>query len=138
MKRYEHFKHDADVGIRGIGDTLEEAFEMAACALAAVAIDPEKIEPKTEVDISCESPGAELLLYDFLNSVIFEMDTRAMAFGRFAFEDFSPVRLKARLFGEHVDRAKHAPGVEVKGATMTELKAERTDHQWVAQCVVDV
>ena len=38
--RWEHFPHEADIGIRGIGSTREEAFEQAALALTAVTADP--------------------------------------------------------------------------------------------------
>ncbi|HKJ23114.1 MAG TPA: archease, partial [Gammaproteobacteria bacterium] len=38
---WEHFPHDADVGIRGTGDTPEEAFAQAAVAMTAVVTDPE-------------------------------------------------------------------------------------------------
>jgi len=46
--------------------------------------------------------------------------------------------LHATAFGEPVDRDRHAPAVEVKGATLTALAAERTDSGWRLQCVVDV
>ena len=34
--QWEHFPHDADVGVRGWGATAAEAFEQAAQALTAV------------------------------------------------------------------------------------------------------
>ena len=37
LRGWEHFSHDADVGIRGWGSTLAEAFEQAALALVATA-----------------------------------------------------------------------------------------------------
>jgi len=38
-----------------------------------------------------------------------------------------------------VDVERHAPAVEVKGATMTELAVRRqADGRWYAQCVLDV
>ena len=36
-KRWEHFEHDADIGVRGIGASKADAFEQAALALTAVA-----------------------------------------------------------------------------------------------------
>jgi len=36
-KRWEHFEHDADVGLRGVGPTLEAAFEEATRALTTAA-----------------------------------------------------------------------------------------------------
>ena len=43
------------------------------------------------------------------------------------------------LGGEAIDRARHEPAVEPKGATYTELKVmQQEDGRWCAQCIVDV
>ena len=36
---WEHFPHQADIGVRGIGSTKEAAFERAAQAVTAVITD---------------------------------------------------------------------------------------------------
>ena len=42
-------------------------------------------------------------------------------------------------WGEAVDRDRHQPAVEVKGATLTEVDVQRDeDGVWHARCVVDV
>jgi SHS2 domain-containing protein len=47
--------------------------------------------------------------------------------------------LTATAWGEPLDRARHQPAVEIKGATYTALRvARRADGEWEAQCVVDV
>src|SRR5215472_7011523 len=135
---WEHFPHSADIGIRGIGASQGEAFEQAAIALIAVITDPGMVDAKTSVAIRCEAPDDEVLLTDWLNALIFEMSTRGMLFGRYDV-DISDHRLDATAWGEAVDRQRHHPAVEVKGATYTELSvARRGDGRWIAQCVVDV
>ena len=48
-------------------------------------------------------------------------------------------RLRGRAWGEPIDRVRHEPAVEVKGATLTELRVWREPTgRWCAQCVVDV
>ena len=48
-------------------------------------------------------------------------------------------RLVATARGEPVDRARHEPAAEIKGATLTELAVEKdASGNWTAQCVVDV
>ena len=134
---WEHFPHDADVGVRGIGATPSEAFEQAAEALAAV-VTHAKIEPKILVEVTCEAPDLELLFVEWLNAIIYEMAVRQMLFGRFAVR-IEGTRLEGRLWGEPVDVARHAPACEPKGATYTALRVAR-EHGcwWTAACVVDV
>jgi SHS2 domain-containing protein len=135
---WEHFPHGADIGVRGVGATRDEAFEAAALALTAVVTDPATVAVRTEVEIRCSAPDDDLLLVDWLNAVVYEMATRRMLFGRFAVE-LSGHALTARAWGEPLDRERHRPAVEVKGATYTGLSvARRDDGAWVAQCVVDV
>lgn len=135
---WEHFPHRADVGVRGIGPTLDAAFEQAALAMTAVVTDPAGVAGKAAVDIRCEAPDDELLLVDWLNALVLEMATRNMLFGRFAVR-VDGHRLHATAWGEPVDPGRHQPAVEIKGATYTELEVGRDESgRWLAQCVVDV
>ncbi len=134
---WEHFPHDADVGVRGFGATAAEAFEQAALALTAVVTHAE-VGPLTAVEIRCEAPDLELLFVEWLNAVIYEMAVRRMLFGRFAVRIVG-TRLEGTLWGEPVDVGRHAPACEPKGATYTALRvAEERDGLWSAGCIVDV
>lgn len=135
--RWEHFRHDADIGVRGVGDTLEEAFAEAALAMTAVITAPEKVQPDIPVDITCAAPDTEILLADWLNALVLEMAARNMLFGRFEVA-VRGTRLTGRAWGEAVDRARHRPVVEVKGATYTGLSVRREGDRWIAETVLDV
>lgn len=136
--RWEHFPHEADVGVRGIGATPAIAFEQAATALTAAAVDPSRVRPDRCVEIVCSAPGLDVLLVDWLNAVVYEMSTRGMVFGRYEVR-IAGEQLVGRAFGEPVDRERHEPAVEPKGATFTALRVEQgPDGDWRAQCVVDV
>ena len=138
VERWEHYPHEADMGVRGWGATLEQAFEQAALALTAVVTDLALVRPSTMIQLSCEAPDAELLLVDWLNALVYEMATRNMLFSRFEVR-LAGQRLDAKIWGEALDVARHHPAVEVKGATYTDLKvARQPDGGWLAQCVVDV
>lgn len=137
MKRWEHFEHDADIGVRGFGASKAEAFEQAALALAAVVADPATVAPAQTVPIECDAPDSELLLADWLNRIVYEMATRNMLFAEFRVR-LDGDRLHGEARGEPIDRARHRPGVEVKGATYTALRVARENGEWVAQTVVDV
>lgn len=136
--RYEHFSHQADIGVRGIGATKEQAFEQAALALTAVITDVNSIEPRRRVSVICEAPSDELLLVDWLNAIIYEIATKKILFSRFEVH-IDAGKLSGSLWGQDVDVVKHEPAVEIKGATYTELKVCRDNQgRWIAQCVVDV
>ena len=138
VARWEHFSHEADIGVRGIGTSREEAFEQAALALIGVITDPRNVRPDEAVEIACEAPDDELLLVEWLNAVIYEIATRRMLWGRFMVR-LEGHRLRATAWGEKTEVARHQPAVEVKGATYTNLSVKQDPRgAWVAQCVVDV
>jgi SHS2 domain-containing protein len=135
--RWEHFPHDADVGVRGWGATIAEAFEQAAYALTAIITDA-NVAALTSVEVNCEAPDVELLLVEWLNAVIYEIAVRNMIFGRFKVT-INDTRLQGTMWGEPIDQARHAPACEPKGATYTALRvAQEADGTWSAACIIDV
>jgi tRNA nucleotidyltransferase (CCA-adding enzyme) len=134
---WEHFAHGADIGVRGIGPTKAAAFEQAALALTGVICDPSLVRATESVAIRCESSNDELLLVDWLNEIILEMAVRHMLFGAYDVR-IAGAALEATAWGEPIDADRHQPAVEVKGATLTELRVRQQLDGWLAQCVVDV
>jgi tRNA nucleotidyltransferase (CCA-adding enzyme) len=135
---WSHFEHGADIGVRGTGGSKEKAFEQAALALTGVVADPGSIQPLEEVRISCEEPDDELLLVEWLNSIIYEMATRKMLFSSFDVH-IQDRRLDGKAWGERIDMGRHQPAVEIKGATCSELSVKCDEGgKWIAQCIVDV
>ncbi|AQT68577.1 hypothetical protein STSP2_01745 [Anaerohalosphaera lusitana] len=136
--RYEHFQHQADIGVRGIGPTIEEAFEQGAIGLTQVICDYETVEPATAEDIHCQAPDIELLFADWLNQLILQMAVNGMLYRKFEVH-IDGSELHAKAWGEKADPEKHDIAVEVKAATYSELKVYRNAQgDWAAQCVVDV
>ena len=136
--RWEHFAHGADIGIRGIGATREEAFRQAATALTAVVTNPAEVRRERSVRIEREAPDDEILLLDWLNALIYEMSANHLIFGRFEV-DIQGRHLHGLAWGEAIDIGRHEPVVEVKGATCTALSVRQNEGgEWIAQCVVDV
>jgi SHS2 domain-containing protein len=137
-RTWEHFEHDADIGLRASAPTREALFEAMAEALTALVADPEDVRPVESVPIRCEAPDDALLLTDWLNALIYEMATRRMLFGDWNVSINDHV-LDAVARGESVDRARHKPVVEAKGATYTALSVSRdSTGTWHGQCIVDV
>ena len=137
QSRYELFPHQADVGIRGRGPTKADAFAQAALALTAVVTTPARVAGKTPVLIRCEAANDITLFVDWINALIFEMAMRKMLFARFEVA-VEGNKLSATAWGDAVDRARHEPAVEPKGATYTMARVGCDEEGWLAQCVVDV
>jgi tRNA nucleotidyltransferase (CCA-adding enzyme) len=137
MAGWEHFEHDADIGVVGLGPTRAEAFRQAALALTAVITDPTGVRRVEAVPIACRAASDDVLLVEWLNAIVYEMSVRGMVFGDFTVE-IADHELRATAHGEPVDIERHEPAVEVKGATFTALEVREGPDGWRAQCVVDV
>ena len=136
--RWEHFSHDADIGIRGYGDSVESAYAQAALAMTALICDVTTLNPQVSREIECEAPDFELLFADWINALIYTMAVEQMLFSGFEIT-IDSLKLHATVWGEPINRIRHQPAVEIKGATFTELRVScSSDGQWLAQCVVDV
>lgn len=135
--RWEHFEHEADIGVRGISNSLAGAFEQAALAMMSIITDIDLIEDKEVISIQCDDSDYNLLFTDWLNALIYEMATRKWLFCRFQVT-INGNQLTAKAWGEPIDIVKHQPAVEIKGATYTELAVYQQAGLFTAQCVVDV
>jgi len=139
-QNWEHYSHTADMGIRGFGATMEEAFAAAALAMTAISVDPETIQQNEKVEIVCESACGgdyDLLFIDWLNSIIYEMATGEMVFGRFEVH-IEGDRLTGKAWGEKLDLSRHDPGAEIKGTSYSDLEVLQKDGKWMAQCIIDI
>jgi SHS2 domain-containing protein len=134
---WEHLHHDADIGVRGRGRSLAQAFEQAALGLTRIVTDS-PVAADVQVDVECSQGDLELLFVDWLDAIIYEMATRNMLFGRFTVS-IEGLALKGSLWGEPVNVIRHAPACEPKGATLTASRVARDESGlWSAQCVIDV
>ncbi|AAL81676.1 archease [Pyrococcus furiosus DSM 3638] len=142
MRQWEHYEHTADIGIRGYGDTLEEAFEAVALALFDVIVNVRKIEKKVEIDIEVEGEDLESLLYSFLEELLYLHDIEGLVFGDFKVkieQKDGKYILRGKAYGEKFDPEKHEPKEEVKAITYHDMKIERLpDGRWMAQLVPDI
>jgi SHS2 domain-containing protein len=135
-KEYEIFDHDADVGIRAFGKTLEEAFENGAKAISSIMVELNTVEPKDTKVIECEAEDPEALFITWLNQIRALLDIDGMVFSEFDVE-INGNHLKGKVKGEVLDQKKHVLGEDVKAATYHLLKIEKND-LYMVQCIVDL
>jgi SHS2 domain-containing protein len=134
---YETFEHEADIGIRGFGCSLEEAFENSAIALYSVMVNIDRVDPKEKRTVSASAPDRELLLVEWLNALLALSDIERLVFSKFDVK-IEAMSLIGSAWGEPLDHVRHEAHVEVKGATYHLLKVAEENGRFVSQCVVDV
>ena len=134
---YETFEHEADIGVRGFGCTMEEAFQNTAIALYSVMLNVHAVEPRVPRHVAVSAPDRELLLVEWLNALLALSDIERMVFSRFEVQ-IDGASLRGTAWGETLDKVRHEPRIEVKGATYHLLVVTDQAGGFTAQCVVDV
>jgi len=135
---FEIFDHTADQGIRAYGFTLKEVFTNSAKALSVLSTDPKRVEIKEEFEIEVSNTEIDELLVDWLNELIYIQDTEGVFLVKFEINILEPPLLKAKVYGEKMDRDKHMFGSCLKAATYHYLKVEKTEDHWECQVIFDV
>ncbi|MFW9854221.1 MAG: archease [Candidatus Thorarchaeota archaeon] len=136
---YEYFEHQADIGVRGIGITLLEAFEQVALAMFEIMVETKDLQLGEPEIIEIKASNQEELLLEWLSELLYLKDVEGKMYGQFKVEELSDTSLVAKIYGEPINIDRHKLKLEVKAATWTQLQIKQTtDNKWIAQCLVDV
>ncbi|MCX8190551.1 MAG: archease [Candidatus Diapherotrites archaeon] len=122
---FEVFPHKADVGIRGYGSTIEEAFCEAAKAMFSVMVELDDVKAIGEVNIKIDAKSLEELFVSWLNELLSEAALEKSLFNEFRAK-IRKVKgvliLEGSARGEAIDVKRHRLKTEVKGATYSGLR----------------
>jgi len=144
MIKFETFEHGADIGIRGYGKTISEAFSntlKAITVLIAEKIDWENVNLEKKIPIKIEAELLDELLVMFINKVLTLFYIEKILFFEFRGKiekKKDKYILEGEVLGEKYFTEKFGCGVEIKGATFTMAEVKKEKDLWIAQCVVDV
>jgi len=138
---FENFEHKADIGVRGQGKTVEEAFQEAGKAMFSIEINLKKVKAVKRVKIECDAQNLEELFVEWLNALLSQSSIKEMMFSDFKVkitEKENKFNLEGEAIGEKFSE-KQEPKLEIKAATYSQLKVFKDkNNQWIAQCIVDV
>jgi SHS2 domain-containing protein len=136
---YEIFGHTADVGIRVRASSLEALLADAAQGLLALLVEnAQDVEPRTRESFLIPGCDPPLLLFDWLNELLWAFESRRMLFCRFE-TGMEPAGVRAAAWGEPFDPARHRLDHEVKAITYHALRAgPLPDGSWEGSCVLDI
>jgi len=139
---YELLDHQADMGIRGIGSTLEEAFCEGAQAMLATMADVDSVVPRVEYPLRCTAPDIPSLFVEWLNEILYQRAVHDALFACARIDDLRLVgsewTLVGAAHGELLDPERHELYTEVKAATYSGLAYRIERDQHILQCVIDL
>ena len=132
----------SDVTFHAWGGSLDELFAAAVDATTGVMVeDLASLRPTMRRDVEVEADALDLLLLRLLEEVVFLKDTEALLLRveqMAVVADAQPLRARAVLRGERIDRQRHALMADVKAVTLHGLRVERVDALWHARVTLDV
>ncbi len=135
---YEAFEHTADLGLRIQAPELHTLFAEAGEALfAAIVENLERIRPVESRSLSLRNDAPELLLFDWLNELLYLCDTQHLLFNKFDV-NLKGNHLEATVWGEPRDRERHQLSHEVKAITYHGLRLDQVPGGWLAEVIVDI
>jgi SHS2 domain-containing protein len=135
---FELLDHPADIGFRAHAETLEDLFANCAYALISIILDPEKAVATEKWLLEAEGTDLDSLLVNWLNEVLYYIDTKRVVFASISVTFPDPPRVRCRAEGELRDAVKHPVRLFVKAVTYHQLKIFRKEDTWTAEVYVDV
>lgn len=140
--RYLEDVATADVAFEAAGNTVEELFISASQAVMGAMVERlDSVGRSVEVPICLEEGDLEMLLFDFLQELIYYKDAKRLLLVVESLEidrSSSPITLSAVTRGETLDPARHPLLTDVKAVTMHRFRVEETDGGWKATVVLDI
>lgn len=143
QRGHETIEHTADMGIRGWGPTVEQAFEEIAIAMLELIAEGEGIEAWDEIHLVVEGESLTELLIAFLNRLLLDADIEELAFISVEIESMEEReggwRLEGTAYGVPRKDVSDRLLAEVKAATYCgALVRKDEEERWTARCVVDM
>jgi SHS2 domain-containing protein len=132
----------ADIAFEATGATLGEVFTAAAEATLNVMIEElETVRPQEERPISLADTSLEMLLFNFLQEIIYYKDAGQLLLrinDCRVIETGGEFRASAVGRGERLDPQKHQQRVDVKAVTLHQFSLDKTDCGWRAHVILDI
>jgi len=147
---YKFLPHTADAMFEVKARSLEQVFVDAAKALNAVQVKLDTLAKKIKKEIDIESISPEMLLYDFLQELVFLKDAEQLLFKDFEIkiekiekkeeekQKEEKYRLKAICYGDKIDPSKQELLADVKAITLENFRLWKEKQFWKATVIVDI
>ncbi len=137
MEKFRFLEHTADAKMQAFGSSMEEAFSNAALGMFSLMLEPEKVEGKEEKSISVQGSDTKALLYNWLEELLFLLDSEGFVMHEVKSLEIKGRELDAVVTGDRVSGRYETHG-EVKAATYNEMEIREENGGIVLQVVLDL
>ena len=132
----------ADAAFEAWGESIDELFIESANATMNIMVEnPGSISPSRFTTIHGEADTIEMLLFRFLEELIFYKDAEQLLLRVYDVEIEecnSGFKFEADVYGEEINPSKHHLNVDIKAVTLHRFSVEETERGWEATVVVDI
>ena len=138
---YTLLDHTADIMYKVEAATIEGLFNQAGLAIGEITTNLKTIEEKVEREITAKGKKIDMLLFDFLDDLLFYKDAELTIFSRFDIsikKDGEEYILNCKAFGEPLDANKHDRKIDIKAITMHLFEVKQIADRWEATVLVDI
>lgn len=138
---YKFFDHTADVMFEAEGKDLGGLFEAAGLATEETQVGLSTVDPKEKRVLVLEKDSLEMLLFDFLQELIFLKDAELLIFSKIKADVKKTkgiYKLTAELSGEKIDPKKHELKVDVKAVTLHRFEVKKAAKGWFCRVILDI
>jgi SHS2 domain-containing protein len=141
-EKYQYFDVTADIGFYSFGKTLEEAFENSGSAMFNIITDTKKVKVSTIKKIVIESEDLVLLLYSYLEELLFLHEVDFLLFSRFEIKSINKkdngYELISVAGGEEINWDIHERKSEVKAVTLHQMEIKKDKGKYILKVILDL
>ncbi len=140
-----HFLDDvatADLAFDASGDSLQEVFQAATCAVMEALADPITVGSSWRQTIERTDEDPAELLFDWLSDLVYWKDAAGVVFNRSELtlrrQENDGWALTGVLYGEPVSGVGQTLRDDVKGVTKHLYRLRQAQGRWTVRVVLDV
>ncbi len=145
MSQSFHFLDDiatADLAFDASGDSLQELFDGATCAVIEAMADPSTVGSTWRKPVERTEEDPAELLFDWLSDLVYWKDAAGVVFSTCRLTitrgDDGSWHLKGELCGESVNGSVQVLRNDVKGVTKHLYRLAQEEGRWTVRVVLDV
>ncbi len=135
---YKYLEHTADAKFRAFGKNFEEALSNAVTAMFGMMTRIDEVESRVKEKIEIKAEDMKSLVFDFLDELLYLLDTKGIVFTHLENVKFDPENYKVSATAVGDLYKNYEMHGSIKAVTYNEMVVEKEKDKYVIQVVVDI